>query len=68
MKVDVEELSPVKKIMHVEIPEKDVGRQLDKAYKNLKGSIKLKGFRPGKVPLSLKKDFGNRFMQKCLVS
>ncbi|OEU44751.1 MAG: trigger factor [Desulfobacterales bacterium S7086C20] len=53
MKVDVEELSPVKKIIHVEIPEKDVGRQLDKAYKNLKGSIKLKGFRPGKVPLAL---------------
>jgi len=53
MKVDVEDVSTVKKIMHVEIPEKDVARELDKAYKTLKTNVKIKGFRPGKVPLSL---------------
>ena len=53
MKVDVEDVSTVKKIMHVEIPEKDVTRELDKAYKTLKTNAKIKGFRPGKVPLSL---------------
>jgi trigger factor len=53
MKVTVEELSSVKKVMHVEIPEQDVNQKLDKAYKTLKNNLKLKGFRPGKVPLSL---------------
>lgn len=53
MKVDVEDVSTVKKIMHVEIPEKDITQELDKAYKTLKTNAKIKGFRPGKVPLSL---------------
>ncbi len=59
MKVDVEDVSAVKKIMQVEIPEEDVTRELDKAYRTLKNNVKLKGFRPGKVPLSLlEKRFG----------
>jgi trigger factor len=50
MKVTVEDRSSVKKVMHIEIPEKDVARALDAAYKNLKKSAKVKGFRPGKTP------------------
>jgi trigger factor len=53
MKVDVEDISTVKKTLSVEIPEADVTRELDKSYKTLKKNIKIKGFRPGKVPLSL---------------
>jgi len=53
MKVDVEDISTVKKTLNVEIPEADVTRELDKSYKTLKKNIKIKGFRPGKVPLSL---------------
>lgn len=53
MKVSVEDISTVKKVMHVEVPKKEVGRELDKAYKTLKNNVKIKGFRPGKVPLSL---------------
>jgi len=59
MKVNVEDISAVKKKMHVEIPKEDVIRELDKAYKNLKHNVKIKGFRPGKAPLSfLEKRFG----------
>ncbi len=53
MKVDVQDLSTVKKVLNVEIPEADVTRELDKSYKTLKKNVKVKGFRQGKVPLSL---------------
>jgi trigger factor len=53
MKVDVQDVSTVKKVLNVEIPEADVTRELDKSYKTLKKNVKIKGFRPGKVPLSL---------------
>lgn len=53
MKVTVEDRSSVKKVMHIEIPEADVTRELDDAYKTLKKTAKVKGFRPGKTPRSV---------------
>ncbi len=53
MKVTVEDQSSVKKILHIEIPEETVTRELDDAYKNLKKTAKIKGFRPGKTPRSV---------------
>jgi len=53
MKVAVEDLSTVKKILHIEIPETDVAGELDEAYKNIKNTAKIKGFRPGKAPRSV---------------
>jgi trigger factor len=50
MKVTVEDQSSVKKVMHIEVPEADVIRALDDAYKTLKKTAKVKGFRPGKTP------------------
>lgn len=50
MKVTVEDRSSVKKVMHIEVPEADVVRALDDAYKTLKKTAKVKGFRPGKTP------------------
>jgi trigger factor len=50
MQVTVEDLSTVKKVLHIEIPEKVVVGELDKAYKELKKKVKVKGFRPGKTP------------------
>ncbi len=50
MQVTVDDLSSVKKTLHIEIPEEDVTRELDEAYKNLKKTAKIKGFRPGKAP------------------
>ena len=46
MQVTVEDVSSVKKILHIEIPEDKVVRELDNAYKNLKKTAKIKGFRP----------------------
>ena len=52
MQVSVEDINSVKKTLHIEIPEGEVVRELDKAYNALKKNAKVKGFRPGKVPRS----------------
>ena len=53
MEITVEEQSSVKKILHIEIPEDKVAKALDTAYKELKRTAKVKGFRPGKAPRSI---------------
>ena len=53
MQVTVEDVSSIKKVMHIEIPQAEVVRELDKAYKDLKKNAKIKGFRPGKAPRSV---------------
>ena len=52
MQVSVEDINSVKKTLHIEIPEEEVVRELDNAYKALKKNARVKGFRPGKVPRS----------------
>ena len=53
MKVTVEDVSTVKKVLHFEIPEEKVVSELNDAYKTLKKTAKIKGFRPGKAPRSV---------------
>ena len=71
MKFTVEDVSTVKKILHVEIPKEDVASELDEAYKNLKKGAKVKGFRPGKAPRSVlerlyKKDVNGNVSSKLI--
>ncbi len=53
MKVTVEETSPVQKKLSVEIPPEEVTKELDQAYQRLRKNVKVKGFRKGKVPISV---------------
>lgn len=53
MQVTVEEHSSVKKTLHIEIPEDEVKKEMNKAYNDLKKSVKLNGFRQGKAPRSV---------------
>lgn len=53
MQVKVEDVSNVKKKVHVEIPREEVSTKLDEAYKKLKKTAKIKGYRPGKAPRSV---------------
>ena len=50
MDFKVEEQSAVKKKLIIEIPQEDVVKELDSAYRELKKNAKVKGFRPGKTP------------------
>ena len=55
MKVSVEEISEIARRLHVELPEDKVDHHLKKAYNQLSRTAKIKGFRPGKVPLAILK-------------
>jgi trigger factor len=50
MKVEIEEISSIKKRLNFEVPEKRVAVELASAYHNIKKKAKIKGFRPGKIP------------------
>ncbi|MCK4468372.1 MAG: trigger factor, partial [Desulfobacterales bacterium] len=63
--------------LHIEIPNDVVVQELDKAYKNLKKTAKIKGYRPGKTPRSVlerlfKKnvhsDVSSRLLQDSLIN
>lgn len=50
VEVKMEELSPVKKKLSLEIPWDDIKNELDAVYRDIGKKAKLKGFRPGKIP------------------
>lgn len=47
---DVKELSSVERQLSIVVPGDQVAKELDKAYQQLNGQVRIKGFRPGKVP------------------
>lgn len=53
MKTAVEELTPTRVKLTIEVPFEELKPSLDKAYKSLSQQVRLKGFRPGKVPARL---------------
>jgi trigger factor len=61
MQVQIEDVSPVEKKLAIEVPWDVVHERLEAAYRELGRGVKLKGFRPGKVPrLVLEKMFGKQ--------
>jgi trigger factor len=53
MQVHVEEISPVKKRVTIEVPVEQVDAEIEKVYAGLQKRAKLQGFRPGKAPMQL---------------
>ena len=53
MQVNVEEISPVKKRVNIEVPVEQVDAEIEKVYAGIQKRAKLQGFRPGKVPMQL---------------
>ena len=50
MKTDVEELSPTRVRLSVEVPFDELKPSLDKAYREVGRQVRIRGFRPGRVP------------------
>jgi trigger factor len=50
VKTDVEELSPTRVKLTVEVPFDELKHNLDHAYKEVAKQVRISGFRPGKVP------------------
>ncbi len=53
MRLEVEEKSPVEKLLKIEIPPEEVNKVLEEVSSEIRKRAKLKGFREGKAPLYL---------------
>jgi len=50
VKTDVEELSPTRVKLTVEVPFEELKHNLDHAYKEVAKEVRIPGFRPGRIP------------------
>lgn len=67
MQVTVTSTDGLKREMTVAVPAKDLEASVGAKLNELKNTIRLKGFRPGKVPLAhLKKTFGKQVMSEVI--
>ena len=67
MKVTVENKKGLNKDIKVFIDKKTMKSYMDEKYEEIKGTVNLKGFRPGKVPVEvLKRQFGKAVFSEVL--
>ena len=67
MKVTVENKKGLNKNIKVFIDKKTMGNHLNEKYEEIKSTVNLKGFRPGKVPREiLKRQFGQAVFNEVL--
>ena len=67
MKVTVENIKGLNKDLKVLIDKETMNSYMDEKYEEIKGTVNLKGFRPGKVPKEiLKKQFGKAVFGEVL--
>ena len=67
MKVTVENKKGLNKDIKVFIDKKTMNSYMDAKYEEIKGTVNLKGFRPGKVPREiLKRQFGKAVFGEVL--
>ena len=67
MKVTVENKKGLNKDIKVFIDKKTMNSYMDEKYEEIKGTVNLKGFRPGKVPVEvLKRQFGKAVFNEVL--
>jgi trigger factor len=67
MQVSVENTGGLQRRMTVQVPAERIDREVDSRLQSMKGTVRLDGFRPGKVPLSvIEKKYGARVRQEVL--
>jgi len=65
MQVSVEATSGLEKRMTVEVPAEKIESEIEKRLKSMQPTVKLQGFRPGKVPMSvIQKRFAGKVRQE----
>ncbi len=57
MNVNIETTSALRRKITIELEPVEINQELDRAYKDLKRSVQLKGFRPGRAPRTLLERF-----------
>ncbi len=53
IRVEVEDLTPVKKKLAISVPAETVKKEIDAAYRSIKSTANVAGFRKGSVPLNI---------------
>ena len=67
MKVTIENKKGLNKDVKVFVDKKTMNNHIDQKYEEIKGTVNLKGFRPGKVPREiLKRQFGKAVFSEVL--
>ena len=67
MNVKIEELSSIARKLHFEVGAERVDQEIERAFRKIGKSAKIKGFRPGKIPLSvLEQYYGGQMEQEVL--
>lgn len=67
MNVRVEELSSIAKKLHFEVGAERVDQEIERAFRKIGKTAKIKGFRPGKIPMSvLEQYYGGQMEQEVL--
>ena len=67
MKVTVENKKGLNKDLKIFVDKKTINSYMDEKYEEIKGTVNLKGFRPGKVPREiLKRQFGKAIFNEVL--
>ncbi|MGB5103382.1 MAG: trigger factor [Steroidobacteraceae bacterium] len=67
MQVSVEQVSALERRMEVTVPRERIEQAVDERLKRVSRTAKLKGFRPGKVPLKvIRQQFGAQVRQEAL--
>jgi len=57
MNVNIESPSPLRRRMTIELEPVEINRELERAYNQLRRTVQLKGFRPGRAPRNLLERF-----------
>jgi trigger factor len=67
MQVSVENTSAVEKRLKIQIPAEEVNKQIDARLREIGKQVKLKGFRPGRIPFSvLRQRYGKQAKQEVI--
>jgi trigger factor len=61
MQVSIENISSVEKRLKIQVPAEEINKQIDARLRELGKQVRLKGFRPGRIPFSvLKQRYGTQ--------
>ena len=67
MQVSVENTSTVEKRLTIQLPAEEVKKNIDTRLRELGKQVRLKGFRPGRIPFSvLKQRYGKQATQEVI--
>ncbi len=55
MRYEIEEISPVVRKITFEIPSEEVASKIESEYKDIQPQVRMRGFRPGRVPIRVLK-------------